>query len=101
MLIQGLTLQHRADIQPFTHSLAWNLQNTASLKCHLNATLGFLGGSLGKESVRNEGDVGSIPGSGRSPGGGHSNSLQCSCLENPMDRGDRKTVVHGVAKSWT
>ena len=44
---------------------------------------GFLGGSDGKESARNAGDLGSIPGLGRSPGEGHGNPLQCSCLENP------------------
>ena len=46
-------------------------------------------------------DVGSIPGSGRSPGGGHSNPLQYSCLENPMDREAWWATVHGVAKSRT
>ena len=46
-------------------------------------------------------DVGSIPGSGRSPGGGHANPLQYSCLENPMDRGTWQATVHGVRKSWT
>ena len=45
--------------------------------------------------------VSSIPGLGRSPGGGHGNPLQYSCLENPMDRGDWWVVVHGVTKSWT
>ena len=43
----------------------------------------------------------SISGSGRSPGGGHGNPLQCSCLENPMDRGAWRAVVHRIAKSWT
>ena len=42
-----------------------------------------------------------IPGSGRSPGGGHGNPLQDSCLENPMSRGARRATVHGVTKSWT
>ena len=46
-------------------------------------------------------DVGLIPGSGRSPGGGHSNPLQCSFLENPMDRGAWRATVHKVAKSQT
>ena len=46
-------------------------------------------------------DTGSIPGSGRSPGGRHGNPLQYSCLENPMDRGTWKATVHRVAKSWT
>ena len=46
-------------------------------------------------------DVGSIPGSRRSPGGGHGNPLQCSCLENPLDRGACRATVHRVSKSWT
>ena len=46
-------------------------------------------------------DMGSIPGSGRSPGGGHGNFFQYSCLENSMDRGAWWATVHGVAKSWT
>ena len=45
-------------------------------------------------------DMGLTPGSGRSPGGGHGNPLQYSCLENPMDRGVWWATVHGVAKSW-
>ena len=44
-------------------------------------------------------DVGSIPGSGRSPGEGNGNPLQYSCLENPMDRGAWQATVHAVAKS--
>ena len=44
-------------------------------------------------------DVGSIPGWGRSPGGGHGNPLQYSCLENPMDREAWQAIVHWVAKS--
>ena len=47
------------------------------------------------------GDAGSIPGSGRSPGLGHGNPLQYSCLENLMDRGGWWATVHRVAKSWT
>ena len=46
-------------------------------------------------------DVGSISGSGRSPGGGHGNPLQCSCLENPMDTGAWWPAVHRVAQAWT
>ena len=45
--------------------------------------------------------MGSVPGLGRSPGGGHSNPLQYSCLENPMDRGACRAAVHGVTKSQT
>ena len=47
------------------------------------------------------GDLGSIPGWGRFPGGGHGNPLQYSCLENPMDRGAWWAAAHGVAKSHT
>ena len=47
------------------------------------------------------GDLGSVSGSGRSSGGRHSNALQYSCLENPMDRGASQPTVHGVAKSQT
>ena len=46
-------------------------------------------------------DTGSIPESGRSPGGENGNPLQYSCLENAMDRGAWQAAVHGVAKSWT
>jgi len=63
--------------------------------------LGFPGGSDGKESACNVGDLGSILGLGRSPGGGHGNPLQYSCLENPHDRGAQQATVHGVAKSRT
>ena len=54
--------------------------------------LGFLGGSHGKESACNAGELGSIPGLGRSPGGWHGNPLQYSCLENP--HGQRSLVGH-------
>ena len=62
-------------------------------------SLGFFGGSDGKESACNAGDLGSVPVLGRSAGGGHSNPLQCSCLENPMDREAWWAIVRGVAKS--
>ena len=57
----------------------------------------------GKESACNAGvpgDGGSIPASGRSPGGGNGNPLKRSCLENPMDREAWWATVHGVTKSW-
>ena len=57
-----------------------------------------------KNPAANAGDVRDaslIPGSGRSPGGGHDNPLQFSCLENPIDRGAWPTTVHRVAKSQT
>ena len=61
----------------------------------------FLGGSDGKESTCSVGDLGSLSGSVRSPGGGNGYPLQCSCLENPVDRRLWWATVHGVAKSWT
>ena len=57
--------------------------------------------SVGKSSSCNAGDLGSIPGLGRSPGEGNGNTLQYSCLENPMDRGAWWATVHGVSKSQT
>ena len=63
--------------------------------------MGFPGGSAVKNSpadAGDTGDVGSIPGLGRSPGGGYGSTLQYSCLENPMDRGASQATVHGVAK---
>ena len=59
------------------------------------------GGTDGKESACNARDIGLIPGSGKSPGGGNSYSLQYSCLENSMDRGAWQATVHEFAKSWT
>ena len=56
-------------------------------------------GSDGKESACNAGDLGSIPGLGRSPGEGHCNPLQYSCLKNARDRAAWQPTVHGVIKS--
>ena len=64
--------------------------------------MGFPSGSVSEESACNAGDIGdtsSIPGLGRSPGGGHSNPLHYSCLENPMDRGTWQATIHRVEKS--
>ena len=61
--------------------------------------MGFSGGSDGKESTCNVGDLSSVLGSGRCPGEGNDNPLQYSCLGNPMDRGAWQATVHGVAKS--
>ena len=63
--------------------------------------LGFPGGSESKASACSAGDLGSIPGLGRSPGEGNGNPLQYSCLENPMDGGAWWATVHRVAKSCT
>jgi len=62
---------------------------------------GFPGGSAVKNppaSAGDAGEVGSIPGLGRSPGEGNGNPLQYSCLGNPMDRGEWQATVHGVTK---
>ena len=61
----------------------------------------FPGGSERKESTARAGDLGSIPTSGRSPGGEHGNPLQCSCLEDSVDRGAWRATAHGVPKSRT
>ena len=61
----------------------------------------LVGGSDGKESTCNVGDMGPIPGLGRSPGGGRGSPSQRSCLENPMDGGAWWATVHRAAKNWT
>ena len=66
---------------------------------HQLPNLGFPGGLNGKESACNAGDSGSIPESGRFLDEGKGNPLQCSCLENLMDRGAWRATVHGVTKS--
>ena len=71
--------------------------------------MGFPGGVSGLKKKKktlpaSAGDVrglGSVPGLGRSPGGRNCSPLQCSCLENPVDRGAGRATVHGVAKSQT
>ena len=80
--------------------IKWHID---SLKFHLYKLLvsgerGFLGGSDGKESACNAGDVGLILGSGSSPGEGDGYPLQYSCLENSTDTGAWQAIVHGVAK---
>ena len=65
----------------------------------MNPPGGFPSGLDGKDSVCNAGDLGSIPGLGRTPGEGNGNSLQYSCLGNSMDRGAWQAIVHGTAKS--
>ena len=70
----------------------------------IDCNLGFLWWPGGKESAcytEDTGDLGSIPGWRRSPGGGHGNPFQSSCLENPMDKGAWWATVHGVTKSQT
>ena len=77
---------------------------TRDLFKKIRATKGIFHAKMGTIKDRNHTDLrdmGSIPGSGRSPGGGHGNLLQYSVLENPMDRGAWWATVHRVAKSWT
>ena len=70
----------------------------ALFKVHSQKQEGFPGGSDGKESTCNAGDMGSLPGSGRYPGEGNDNPLQYSGLENSMDRGAWWAAVHVVTK---
>ena len=82
----------------------WNSINTLPCELHRGKTSrddGFPGGLRAKESACSAGDLGSIPGSGRSPGEGNGSPLQYSCLENPMDRGAWQAAVRGVSKSQT
>ena len=72
-----------------------------AVTCNLHGyeyTLGLPWWFKGKEFTYNAGDTGSIPESGRSPGGGNGNPPQYSCLEYPTDRGTLQATVHGVAK---
>ena len=74
-------------------------ETEGKLQCHFCLTLmGFHGGSDGKESDFNAGDLGSIPELGRSPGERNGNPLQYSCLKNPIDRGTWRATVHGITR---
>ena len=90
-------------IHIFTFQLTSHLLPKAfhSHWCLLSLKWGLPGGSDGKASACNVGDLGSIPGSERSPGEGNGNPLQYSCLENPMDREAWWATAHGVRKSRT
>ena len=68
---------------------------------YIRTDLGLSGGSDSKKSASSARDLGSIPGSGRSPGEGNGYPLQYSYLENSVERGTWLATVHGVAKSWT
>ena len=80
------------------NKLWWNVLSPNYLRL-FREWWGFPDDSDGKESAFSAGDVGSIPGSGRSPGEGNSYPLQYSCLENSMGRGAWQATVHGVAES--
>ena len=77
------THDHMLKCNHYSHTLYLNA---------LQIIQGFPGGSDGKESACNTGDLGSIPELGRSPGEGNGNPLQYSCLENPMDGGAWQTI---------
>ena len=108
-----LKLMSIASVMPSNHLiLCCSLLPMMILKCcHQNIYLqlntiipGFPGGASSKEPAcqcKRHRRRGSIPGSGRSPGGGHGNPLQYSCLEKPMDRGAWWDTIHRVAKSQT
>ena len=88
------------DVLPFVTALFFSktlINNWTQLSNYTH----FPGGSDSKASAYNAGDLGSIPGSGRSPGERKGNPLQYSCLENPMDRGAWWAIFHEVTKSWT
>ena len=85
------THDHMLKCNHYSHTLYLNA---------LQIIQGFPGGSDGKESACNTGDLGSIPELGRSPGEGNGNPLQYSCLENPMDGGAWQNSVPGVTNSW-
>ena len=87
-----------------SHTLVNEVRPATSIYCTHTASVGLPQWLRGKESTRNAGDTGhagSIPGSGRSPRGGHDNPLQYSCLDSPMDREAWRATVHRVAKSET
>ena len=83
--------------QPLLHFLSVDLLMMAIL----TGGTSLVAQTVKNLSACNTEDLGSIPGSGRSPGEGNGYSFQCSCLENPMDRGTWRAIVHGVAKSRT
>ena len=89
MLLHYLLLTHVSYIRKHVDiaSLLTNKKKFYTIYLISPFLWGFPGGSVGKESTCNTGDVGSIPGSGRCPREGNGNSLQYSCLENPMERG--------------
>ena len=75
-----------------------NIVILENIKLVFKTCLGFPGGSVVKDPPANGGDVGLIPGLGRSPGEGNCNPLKYSCLGNPMDRRAWQAIVYGVVK---
>ena len=79
--------------------LDWDYEVSVSVCLFVYVYMGLPQWLSGKESTCHAGDGGSIPGSGRSPGGGYGNPLQYSCLENLMDRGTWQAIVHSISKN--
>ena len=99
--IEGWVQGHEIPWEHFTQSWGpWYLLNKYIGHCY-KCLCGFPGGSDGKESACSAGHPSSIPGLGRSPGGGNGYAFQYSCLRNPMDRGAWRATVHGGGlKKW-
>ena len=91
----------RQEVMEGVGKLAYGSQKVQASSYKISKHGDIIGGSDGKESACIAGDPGSVPGSGRSPGEGHRNPIQCSCLENPMDRGAWRATIHGVTKNQT
>ena len=90
-LVKAMSPRHR----PIAYSKD---QDLIGIRESFPTTRGFPCGSDGKESACYAGELGSIPGSGRSLVEGHGNPLQCSCLGNPMDRGTWQATVHRITR---
>ena len=99
--IQWWNLKEHIPVILFYHLSKRDRVKEKCLKGWLGVKVGFPGGSGGKESACSEEDLGSVPGSGKSPREGNGNPLQFCCLENAKDRGAWWATVHVVAKSWT
>ena len=97
--IDGERVETEADFMLLGSKITANGDCSHEIKRRLLLGVALLCSSDGKESACNAGDLGLIPGWGRSPGEGNGNLLQYSCLENPMDRGAWRATVYGVAKS--
>ena len=103
-LKEKTTTQLTSEQHEFELGRSTYMRNFFNKYCICIVNVGLPCGSLGKESTSDAldtGDIGSIPGTGRSPGEGNGNLLQYSCQENPMDREAWQSTVHRAAKSWT
>ena len=99
--IDGERVETEADFMLLGSKITANGDCSHEIKRRLLLGVALLCSSDGKESACNAGDLGLIPGWGRSPGEGNGNLLQYSCLENPKDREAWWATVHGITKSRT